>query len=114
MNNQFKILESASAVINIKENPDEIFILYPLVKLEDLQAAIVCQLLGISSLQELEESKHYDYKPRKKWLDEGIACEILTPGAKGWETGRIRVKVSLEFCSDNSENNLNSYYSESK
>ncbi|MGA9380613.1 MAG: KGK domain-containing protein [Phormidium sp.] len=31
------------------------------------------------------------------WYKEGVTCEILKIGAKGWQKGKIRVRVSLEF-----------------
>jgi KGK domain len=33
----------------------------------------------------------------------GIHCEILRIGSKGWQKGRIRVKVTLEFIPDEPE-----------
>lgn len=33
----------------------------------------------------------------------GIHCEILRIGSKGWQKGRIRVKVTLEFIPDDPE-----------
>ncbi len=40
---------------------------------------------------------------RERWLGEGVDCEILKIGAKGWQKGKIRIKVTLEFCSDEPE-----------
>ncbi len=37
------------------------------------------------------------------WLGEGVDCEILKPGSKGWQTGKLRVKITLEFASDSVE-----------
>lgn len=39
------------------------------------------------------------------WFSEGGDCEVLRPGPQGWQKGiiRIRVKVNLEFCSDELE-----------
>ena len=33
------------------------------------------------------------------WMSDGTPCEILEPG-KVWRKGRVRLKVSLEFCPD--------------
>ncbi|MFB2974681.1 KGK domain-containing protein [Microseira sp. BLCC-F43] len=38
-----------------------------------------------------------------KWFDDGLDCEILRPGAKGWQKGTVRIKVTLEFCPDEPE-----------
>ena len=40
-----------------------------------------------------------------KWLEDGIDCEILAPGAKGWQKGKMRlnVNVEVEFISNEPE-----------
>lgn len=37
------------------------------------------------------------------WLQNGIDCERLKPGLNEWQKGRVRIKVSLEFCPDEPE-----------
>lgn len=39
------------------------------------------------------------------WYKEGVSCEILKIGAKGWQKGKIRVRVILEFEPDEPETN---------
>ncbi len=34
---------------------------------------------------------------------EGIECEMISTEKKGWTKGKLRLKVTLEFCSDESE-----------
>lgn len=38
----------------------------------------------------------------ENWLGDGMDCEILKLGAKGWQKGKVKIKlnVSLEFYSD--------------
>jgi hypothetical protein len=43
------------------------------------------------------------YTVNWKWWGEGKDCEILSIGAKGWQKGKIRMKVTLEFCPDEPE-----------
>lgn len=38
-----------------------------------------------------------------KWFSEGKDCEILRIGAKGWEKGKLKIKVTLEFEPDETE-----------
>jgi hypothetical protein len=38
---------------------------------------------------------------KDKWLTEGQSCEILKPGAKHWQKGKVR--ITLEFCPDEPE-----------
>lgn len=37
------------------------------------------------------------------WFREGIDCELLKIGAKGWQKGKVRIRLTLEFCPDDSE-----------
>ncbi len=34
------------------------------------------------------------------WFSNGVGCEILSPGNKGWIKVKVRIKVTLEFCPD--------------
>ena len=36
-------------------------------------------------------------KPYARWFNDGIDCEILQIGSKGWRKGKVRIKVSVEF-----------------
>lgn len=33
-------------------------------------------------------------------LSDGLDCEILKIGAKGWQSGKLKIKVTLEFIPD--------------
>ena len=37
------------------------------------------------------------------WFGQGVACEILSPENNGWKKGKVRIKVTLEFCPDEPE-----------
>jgi hypothetical protein len=39
----------------------------------------------------------------KKMLEQGIDGEVLRIGSKGWQKGKIRIRISVEFCPDESE-----------
>nr|WP_290220952.1 KGK domain-containing protein [Trichocoleus desertorum] len=51
-------------------------------------------------------SDAYREESNEWWFSEGGNCEVLRPGPQGWQKGkiRIRVKVDLEFCPDETEN----------
>lgn len=34
------------------------------------------------------------------WTKQGIDCEILKPTSGGWKKGKVRLKLTLEFCPD--------------
>lgn len=36
-------------------------------------------------------------------LNDGLDSEILKIGAKGWQKGKLRIKVTIEFCPEQSE-----------
>lgn len=41
--------------------------------------------------------------PTQKMLGDGLDAEVLKIGAKGWQKGKIRVKISVEFEPDEPE-----------
>lgn len=43
------------------------------------------------------------YSLDRKWFGEGIDCEILRLGARGWQKGKARIRVSLDFYPDEPE-----------
>jgi hypothetical protein len=54
--------------------------------------------------QSFANSYHSEFD---EWLfDGGGDCEVLRPGIQGWQKGkiRIRLKVDVEFCADEPEN----------
>jgi len=36
----------------------------------------------------------------QQWSSQGVECEMLKPGAKGWRKGKLRIRFFLEFCPD--------------
>ncbi len=36
-------------------------------------------------------------------LDSGLDCEILKVGSKGWQPGKLKIKITLEFIPDEPE-----------
>ncbi|MFM7406847.1 MAG: KGK domain-containing protein [Cuspidothrix sp.] len=38
----------------------------------------------------------------KNWINKGVNYHILKP-SKNWQSGKFRIKVTLEFCSDEPE-----------
>ncbi|WP_316787444.1 KGK domain-containing protein [Thermoleptolyngbya oregonensis] len=37
------------------------------------------------------------------WFDQGVECEILKLGSSEWQKGRLKIRVSIEFCPDEPE-----------
>ncbi|AFZ33747.1 KGK family protein [Stanieria cyanosphaera PCC 7437] len=40
------------------------------------------------------------------WFEEGVKFSILRAGSKGWQQGKIKIKVTLEFEPDKTESPL--------
>lgn len=102
--NKFYPLTEKENVINLNEENNNYYDFltnHPMFKLDNLEKKMLCKILGASSLQEIEENNYY--KKRKKLLDEGLDCEILSLGAKKWRKGKLRIKVVVEFCPDEPE-----------
>ena len=43
------------------------------------------------------------YRYNSNFFKEGIECEILKFNSDGWTKGKLRIKVTLEFCPDEPE-----------
>ena len=56
--------------------------------------------LGIQSPIQFHGWKRRSNLPLRGWFSQGVDCEILNMGAKGWQKGKLRVKITLEFCPD--------------
>lgn len=39
----------------------------------------------------------------ERWFEEGITCEVLKFDSNAWQKGKVRIKVTLEFCPDEPE-----------
>ena len=51
----------------------------------------------------MEQLIDKSYQNRKKWIEDGVDCELLKLGDSQWQKGKIRVKVSVEFLADEPE-----------
>jgi hypothetical protein len=101
MNDKFYSLHSEDDVFELKEkSPDDVIVGSSMTfRTRQLSKQIIANLLGKSN-EELETPR---YAPRKKWIEEGLDCEVLTIGSKQWKQGKIQIKVTVEFCPDEPE-----------
>lgn len=93
MNNKFKPLESQE-VLSIEEN-NKILLHQLMFTPEQLREQIKCVLINYTYYKTNENLE--------KWLGEGADCETLKFGSQGWQKGKVRIKVSVEFCPDEPE-----------
>ena len=50
-------------------------------------------------------SNHPDLKNSGEWFYEGEECEILKADSMGWQKGKLKINVTLEFIPDEPEEN---------
>jgi hypothetical protein len=89
MKNNFEPLESYDVLsINFKGENKKMF-LHPTFKVSDLMAKIRGAFNdGIS------------WEEKYQLFGEGIACEVLKLDSKGWQKGRIRLNIDIQFYPD--------------
>ncbi|MEG3903729.1 KGK domain-containing protein [Microcoleus sp. B4b_D2] len=58
------------------------------------------QLLQINTN---EYNQQFNRSQQQQWFGNGINCEALKIGAKGWQKGKVKIRVILEFCPDEPE-----------
>jgi hypothetical protein len=68
-----------------------------------LAAIQAYQYNGLTALKQQLQSRGVIPGDYTIWSGEGVACEILSPENNGWKKGKVRIKVTLEFCPDEPE-----------
>ncbi|NJK49411.1 hypothetical protein HC931_15745 [Candidatus Gracilibacteria bacterium] len=103
MDDKYHELDCENDVINLGGDPEKFFVEIPMLKLGDLLQQIKFKLLHISP-HDWQKKQHENWvSGRKQWLYEGKNCEVLHLGATNWKKGKVRVKVTVEFCPDEPE-----------
>ncbi|MBD2292633.1 KGK domain protein [Anabaena sphaerica FACHB-251] len=102
MEDKFEILDSVKTEIILDFN-DCLF------KTSQLHLALLNIFLiggGLDELDKQLKSINSRVLPSVKntadWMIKGVDCQILKPG-ENWQKGKFRMKISLEFCSDEPE-----------
>ncbi len=39
-----------------------------------------------------------------KWFGDGLICQILIPGKKEWEVGKVKLRITVDFETDTTKN----------
>jgi hypothetical protein len=100
--NQFKPTIGEEDVISLKNiSPDNVVMYNRTLKVQDIIKYCLRKILEVSEFKQLQDEERY--KPRAKWIDEGLECEVLNLGANQWKKGKVRIKISFEFCPDEPE-----------
>lgn len=106
MNNKINIyseLKEENCVLNLGDYHEKFFVSQPMLKLGDLLKSIKYKLLHISEHDWQKKGNEQWVTRRKRWIEEGIDCEILNLGDKNWKKGKVKIKITVEFCSDEPE-----------
>ena len=63
---------------------------------------------GVSSMVSYmaNHSEFNNTESTATWFSRGEECEILRAGSKGWQKGKIKINVTLEFIPDEPEENV--------
>ena len=63
---------------------------------------------GISTMASYiaKNSEFKDTNYISNWFTQGQKCEILRAGSKGWQKGKLKINVTLEFIPDEPEENI--------
>ena len=102
MSNQFKpTIGEEDMILLTNGSPGNVIMYNNTLKVKSIIRYCLKKLLEVSNFQDLETND--SYKPRMKWIDEGLECEVLNVGANRWKKGKVRIKISFEFCPDESE-----------
>ena len=97
----FVEISNMETIIVLKEtSPYSLLISDPMVKAQWVRNRMICDVLRVNNIQQLEEDANCK---RKKWIEEGLDCEILKLGESSWKKGKVRVKMTIEFCPDEPE-----------
>ncbi|NET70477.1 MAG: hypothetical protein F6K62_05640 [Sphaerospermopsis sp. SIO1G2] len=102
MDDKFEILGSEDGDVVIDLNGH-------ILKLSQLDLALSNLILDNGNLHQLN-SRLDSIKSRRlpaienseDWINKGVECQVLKPG-KNWQSGKFRIKLSIEFCPDESE-----------
>mgnify|MGYP002654622304 CR=1 FL=1 len=98
---KFKEIDNFETIINFTEDlPGGVITSHPTTKIQAIINNLFCKILDVRKLSDLEK-KHYQI--RKKWIEEGIDCELLNLGDPQWKKGKVRVRVVVEFLPDEPE-----------
>ncbi len=95
MSSQFQELQD-SAAVSLEQGQDPTLSNYPAFKAADFKRSLHCKLLSLNERNWDNEG----FQARKVWIEEGLNAEVLNLRSGSWVKGKIRVKVSVEFCPD--------------
>ena len=95
MDEQFKLLDS-NEVVTV-DSYYQIVISHSTFRVGEFTEALKQDLRSfVTANYSGKQEQHL----QKGWFEEGTGCEILRLGAKDWQKGKVKIRVSLDFCPD--------------
>lgn len=91
LNNENHVFSTLEAEANLYDRSDKTYTTHDFLE-------IVASFLKNNLLR-----SNFDF-----WTKTGVRCNLLKIGANGWVTGKIRIKITLEFAPDESKDASNS------
>ena len=92
MENQYEPLET-DEVIEIEFNP--------LAKQLKLSSFFTTLLLSVDQFAAtMKYNLGVSDEINEQIFEEGVECKVLKYGAKEWQSGKVKLKVTVEFCPD--------------
>jgi hypothetical protein len=76
-----------------------------MLKVSDFMKAVKegLQPIGLDQLRNILNKRGGIPGTLNEWYDLGVNLEFLKPGAMGWKTGKLRIKITLELLLDEPE-----------
>lgn len=71
--------------------------------LKESASTIIGTLAGKQSNQSFYVMIDKSRRDDKQWFEQGKECQLLKLGAKEWQPGTLKMKVTLEFCPEEPE-----------
>ncbi|MEA5552739.1 KGK domain-containing protein [Anabaena cylindrica UHCC 0172] len=102
MENGWEPVDNEDTVLSITKVVQRYIMDDPMFKVAQILSKIKSNIISIDSSY---WEKTDEYIEKKRWLNEGVDCEIMKPGGY-WKKGKLRVRVTLEFCPDEPESPL--------
>ncbi|BAQ62466.1 hypothetical protein GM3708_2872 [Geminocystis sp. NIES-3708] len=107
MTDNYKHLKNEAHVVHIiDQDVHRFYVDESMFKLGHLIEGIKCKLIDLSRKDLHTENEKIN---RKKWLHDGVEVEVLKVGALDWQKGKLKLKVTVEFCPDEPELNLDEF-----
>ena len=76
-----------------------------MLKVSDFMKAVkeALQPIGLDQLRNILNRRGGIPGTLNEWYDQGVKLEYLKPGTKGWKTGKLRIRITLELLPDEIE-----------